>query len=237
MIESPDNQPADAPVPPGPQPPVAKTSRPVVGGLQFRPWEVIVAFGILAYLYARVSQPLRFGPIWLLPLLFVGLLIAHMIAQQLERPFLARRLALSLIAIGTIAIESSIAVLVRRLIDGDVQAPYLLRDAALLWIANVIVFGIWYWELDGGGPGKRLQNGYQPTDLAFPQIQLGPPFSTDWQPGFVDYLFCAFTASAAFSPTDVTFLSQRAKILMMVQAAGSIIILAVVAARAVNILK
>lgn len=212
---------------------IENSSRQLLG----RPWEVLVAFGILAYLYTRVSGPLRFGPWWLLPLLFSGLMLAHWVAHRLGMPLLARRMALALIAVGTLAIEASIGVLVTRLLDGNVEAPYLLRDAALLWIANVIVFGIWYWELDGGGPQQRVAEGYQATDLAFPQIQLGPPYSTDWQPAFIDYLFVAFTASAAFSPTDTTFLSQRAKILMMIQAAGSIIILAVVAARAINILK
>jgi hypothetical protein len=191
---------------------------------------------LLLSIYASVSNQLRVGPTWLVPALFVGLLLALWLAHRRERRSQARLLALGMTGIATLAVEGSMVGLVVRLIDGNVYAPYLLRDAALLWIANVIVFGLWYWELDGGGPHVRHSAGYVPTDLAFPQIALGRRFRSNWMPQFVDYLFVAFTASAAFSPTDTSFLSVRAKLLMMVQAVGSIVILAVVAARAINIL-
>jgi hypothetical protein len=174
---------------------------------------------------------------WLLPLLFAGLLIALAIAHVQERRVVARKLALALVMVGTIAVEASVVTLVVRLIQESEAAPYLLRDAALLWVANVIVFGVWYWELDGGGPRARHTDGYHPTDLAFPQIQIEELKMGAWKPEFVDYFFVAFTASAAFSPTDTSFLSVRAKLLLMLQAGGSIVILAVVAARAINILK
>jgi hypothetical protein len=203
----------------------------------FRPWDVLVAFALLVSIYASVSNQLRIGPTWLLPVLVVGLMLALALLHRGNRKSESRLLALGITGIATLAIAGSMAGLVARLIDGNVYAPYLLRDAALLWIANVIVFGLWYWELDGGGPRQRHGDGYNPTDLAFPQIALGKRFSQGWTPQFVDYLFVAFTTSAAFSPTDTSFLSMRAKLLMMVQAMGSIVILAVVAARAINILS
>lgn len=202
----------------------------------FRPWDVLVALVLLVSIYASVSNQLRIGPVWLAPALVGGLLLALALAHRQDRRSEARLLALGLTGTATLAVEGSVAGLVVRLIDGNVYAPYLLRDAALLWIANVIVFALWYWELDGGGPHVRHESGYVPTDLAFPQISLGSEFRTNWMPQFVDYLFVAFTTSAAFSPTDTSFLSVRAKLLMMVQAIGSIVILAVVAARAINIL-
>jgi uncharacterized membrane protein len=135
-----------------------------------------------------------------------------------------------------LAVLSSVVVLVVRLLRGDLSAPYLLRDAALLWISNVIVFGLWYWELDSGGPHYRHVHGYRPTDLAFPQTMLGGDMANGWVPNFVDYLFVAFNASTAFSPTDTSVLSARGKALMMVQSLMSIVLLAVVAARAINVL-
>jgi hypothetical protein len=215
----------------------ARDQTPSGRRLPFRPWEVILALFVLATLYASITSQVRFGPVWLLPLLFAGLLIALAIAHIQERLLVARKLALALVLVGTIAVEASVVTLVVRLIQESEAAPYLLRDAALLWIANVIVFGVWYWELDGGGPRARHTKGYHPTDLAFPQIQIEELKMGDWKPEFVDYFFVAFTASAAFSPTDTSFLSARSKLLLMLQAGGSIVILAVVAARAINILE
>ena len=210
---------------------------PVVNSYPFRPWDVLLALVLLAIIYASVSRQIRVGPVWLLPLLVTALLIALAIAHRLERRAETRLLGLALTGVATLAVEGSMALLVVRLLNGNVSAPYLLRDAALLWVANVIVFALWYWELDGGGPHRRHISGYAPTDLAFPQIALGKAFFTGWMPQFADYLFVSFTASAAFSPTDTSFLSVRAKVLMMLQAMGSIIILAVVAARAINTLE
>ena len=199
-------------------------------------WDVLLSLVVLGVVYTQISGELRLGPAWLLPTLLTGLLVARIVVARTSRHDVSRRIGVTTAVVGTVAIQGSVFLLVRRLLQGDVSAPYLLRDAALLWVANVIVFGIWYWELDGGGPHHRRREGYQPTDLAFPQIQLGQRFSDGWTPEFVDYLFVAFNASAAFSPTDTSFLSRRAKLLMMAQAIDSVVLLAVVAARAINTL-
>ena len=101
----------------------------------------------------------------------------------------------------------------------------------------IVVFGLWYWELDGGGPVARIQRGYAPTDLLFPQNQQGGSLAEGWSPAFVDYFFVAFNASSAFSPTDTLVLSQRTKLLMMLQSLSSIVMLAILAARAINTLQ
>ncbi len=220
-----------------PVPPLNPVASSSVRRYPFRPWDVILALALLVITYASVSRQIRVGPVWLLPALVIALLIALAIAHRKEQRTGTRLLALALAGIGIMAVAASTALLVTQLLAGNVDAPYLLRDAALLWIANVIVFALWYWELDGGGPRQRHVAGYTPTDLAFPQTALGRAFSKGWIPQFTDYLFVSFTASAAFSPTDTLFLSVRAKVLMMIQAMGSIVILAVVAARAINILK
>lgn len=202
-----------------------------------RSWDFLIGLALLVAVYASVSDPLRIGPRWLVPALMLGIMFALVLALRAGRHPEARWLTLVMTGVATLAVEGSMAGLVSRLIDGNVYAPYLLRDAALLWIVNVLVFALWYWELDGGGPRTRHSQGYVPTDLAFPQIALGRKYSSNWTPRFIDYLFVAFTASAAFSPTDTSILSVRAKLLLMIQAIGSIVILAIVAARAINILS
>jgi hypothetical protein len=112
----------------------------------------------------------------------------------------------------------------------------LLRDAALLWVINVATFAVWYWEIDDGGPEQRHREEYVSADFLFPQMNRGDKTARAWSPGFLDYLFLAFNTSTAFSPTDTAFLSRRAKVLMMVQALASLLILAVLVSRAINAL-
>lgn len=118
----------------------------------------------------------------------------------------------------------------------------LLRSAAALWVTNILVFAGWYWRLDGGGPQARdLQGVHRDGAFLFPQMTLPREVSVrmgedHWSPNFVDYLFLAFNTSTAFSPTDSPVLSRWAKVLMMVQALISFATVALLAARAVNIL-
>jgi hypothetical protein len=201
-------------------------------------WEPALAMIVTGVAYALVSGNLRQGPRWALPAVVIALLIPLTIARRRGWHLLSRRLAFVLALLAMIAVGSSVGTLVVQLFRGSaIPAKNLLRDAALLWLSNIAVFGIWYWELDGGGPGVRLHHGYKPTDLLFPQNQQGGDLAAGWMPGFVDYLLVAFNASTAFSPTDTLVLSARAKLLMMLQSLSSIVILAILAARAINTLQ
>jgi uncharacterized membrane protein len=110
----------------------------------------------------------------------------------------------------------------------------LLKAAAVLWVTNVLVFAYWYWKLDAGGPNVREVRGHENGSFFFPQFQKNR--TVHWRPGFVDYLFLAFTTSTAFSPTDTPVLSQWAKVLMMLQATIAFSTVTVLIARAINIL-
>jgi uncharacterized membrane protein len=111
-----------------------------------------------------------------------------------------------------------------------------------LWITNILVFAVWYWRLDAGGPHQRDKRpGHTEGDFLFPQMTMSEQALRDagmenWSPEFIDYLFLAFNTSTAFSPTDVPVLARWAKVLMMLQSLLSLLILALLAARAVNIL-
>jgi hypothetical protein len=126
--------------------------------------------------------------------------------------------------------------LVGSLLRGRAQAGYLLLDAALLWVSNVLTFALWYWEIDGGGPAHRHMGADCPSDFVFPQKVAGGTASEGWVPEFIDYVFLAFNTSTAFSPTDTMVLARRAKVLMMLQSVISLVTIAVLAARAINTL-
>ena len=120
--------------------------------------------------------------------------------------------------------------------EGNNAGPLLITGGAI-WLTNVIVFALWYWEFDRGGPVARAQADRMYPDFQFVQMVSPGLASPDWEPAFSDYLYLSFTNATAFSPTDVMPMSRWAKMAMMVQAAISIVTVALVVARAVNILK
>jgi hypothetical protein len=145
--------------------------------------------------------------------------------------------ALILTALITLLNCVSLLHLVAALLSGAAKenGQSLLLDALNLWFTNVIAFTLWYWSIDRGGPASRGITRQEVDDFLFPQMTLGSDKS--WSPGFVDYLFLSFTNATAFSPTDTMPLTARAKLLMMAQSGISLMTIALVAARAVNILN
>jgi len=144
---------------------------------------------------------------------------------------------LGYITVGFVTVDLliSVGLLISRLPDHRETPLELLKAAAGLWFANVIVFASWYWRLDGGGPNRRERRQHH-NDGAFLFPQMTLTHTHGWRPNFVDYLFLAFNTSTAFSPTDAPVLTRWAKLLMMVQASISLSTIAVLAARAVNVL-
>jgi uncharacterized membrane protein len=185
-------------------------------------------------LYAVLSGGLTLGPRAFLLGLVAVLLVPLMSAHLRGRHRLARWFGLGMVGIVTVAVVVSAFLLVSTALGRGTSAPALLRDAALLWVINVATFAVWYWEVDGGGPVVRRREGHRSEDFLFPQTNMAT--ARTWHPGFVDYLFLAFNTSTAFSPTDTAVLSRRAKVLMMVQALLSLLILAVLVGRAINAL-
>ncbi len=203
---------------------------------------VALAAAVAIGLQIALPAHLAFKPTWLLPALETALLVGLVAAnpQRIDRSSRALRMAsLTLIAIISIANAWSAGALVSGLINGTEgsDASTLLASGAAIYLTNVIVFGLWYWDFDRGGPAIRAQGLRRYPDFLFPQManpELAPP---DWVPNFFDYLYTSFTNATAFSPTDVMPLSRWAKALMLVQSAVSLGTVALVVARAVNILK
>ena len=199
-------------------------------------WPAAVALLTVGVLYAVLSEGLSLGPRAFVPALVAVLLVPLMTAHLRGSHRLARRISFGVIGFVTIAVVVSAFLLVSSALRVGTSAPALLRDAALLWIINVVTFSVWYWETDGGGPARRRREGHRSEDFLFPQMNLGGGVARGWSPGFLDYLFLAFNTSTAFSPTDTAVLSRRAKVLMMMQALLSLVILAVLVSRAINAL-
>jgi hypothetical protein len=198
-------------------------------------WEAIAGMLVVGVLYAALPSKLIFGPSWLLIVVEVVLLlpITGSLLTGRGLPMKAiRPLFLFLLGILTLTLVLSIILLVATL-PTDRYATYLLRAAALLWSSNVLVFGLWYWQIDGGGPLKRHLSGHQATDFMFPQQVDGN--KQGWVSHFLDYLFLAFTGATALSPADTYPLTRPAKALMMIEAVISMVIIVLLAARAVNI--
>jgi hypothetical protein len=194
-------------------------------------------------IYAIIANQLSFGPRGLIPVLLTALVALLIVAVRMGQRMLSRMLGFVILGVVTAAEVISCGALVIGLLTAPQRmaamphdtALVLLRDAALIWIVNILTFSLWYWELDGGGPGRRHHDGYHDADLVFPQAQREDSAGV-WLPHYVDYLFLAFNTSTAFSPTDTLVLSVRAKLLMMAQASISLLVLAIIAARAINTL-
>ena len=197
-------------------------------------WPAIMAVLSVAGLYWALPEALTPGPNWLVPAVAVPLSIASLILHKQSRHAMNRIVGYALLAIVTAAVISSLVLLISALPDHKEAPRDLLRSAGALWISNILVFASWYWRLDAGGPHQReLRGAHTEGAFLFPQMTQDDPV---WMPGFVDYLFLAFNTSTAFSPTDVPVLSRWAKGMMMVQSTVSFTTVALLAARAVNIL-
>jgi hypothetical protein len=204
-------------------------------------WPAAVAILAVGGLHLSLPESLTFGPSWLL-LAVVSVLLVPVWGARMRGSFdLNQRLGYLLLSVVTIDILWSLYLLVRSLPAHTLTPLTLLRSAAALWVTNILVFASWYWRLDAGGPHARyLSVCHTKGDFLFPQMTVPPgaqkPLDPDWTPGFVDYLFLAFNTSTAFSPTDSPVLSRWAKGAMMLQSSISLATLALLLARAVNIL-
>ena len=148
--------------------------------------------------------------------------------------------AFTQLVLGLVALNNGISVvlLVHQITSGGrLPAVELLLGGAAIWFTNVIVFGLWFWELDRGGPARRAAGDERNPDFLYPQMTSPESAPAEWRPAFVDYLYVAFTNATAFSPTDTMPLTPLSKTLMSVESLVSLITVVVVAARAVNILK
>ena len=203
-------------------------------------WPAQLAVGCAILLYLTLPDKLTIGPTWLLPVVEGGLLVGLVIATPHPKVrYSARRrhVAIGLIAFVTAVSLSSLMLLVHYLLKGGKAGGHpLILAGVVLWLTNVLIFALWYWELDRGGPVARALDGNRHPDFLFVQMTEPAHAPAHWLPSFVDYLYLSFTNATAFSPTDTMPLTAVAKALMTVQSLAALVTVGLVVARAVNIL-
>jgi uncharacterized membrane protein len=197
---------------------------------------------ILSAIALQLSLPDRLtaGPTWLLPGLEGALLIGMFMAtpRQLEQEHPRRRMvALGLTALVSAANIYSLAALTHLLLHGHAnKGRELIISGMLIWLTNFLIFALWYWEADRGGPGKRAAGHDGAPDFLFPQMTDDRIEPLDWRPRFIDYLYVSLTNATAFSPTDTMPLTATAKSIMGIQSLVSLVTIGLIVSRAVNIL-
>ncbi len=198
-------------------------------------WPSMCAMLALAGLRLLLPSDLSWGPDWAMAVAIPGLMIPAYAAHRARNVRLNELFGYTLLAVVTLDMAWSMGLLISRLPAHRDTPNQLLKAAAGLWVSNILVFASWYWRLDAGGPNQRHARGHHRAGaFLFPQMTMET--HTHWKPAFIDYLFLAFNTSTAFSPTDVPVLSRWAKLLMMIQSLISLTTIALLAARAVNIL-
>jgi uncharacterized membrane protein len=200
---------------------------------------------VVAVLILQLLVPTQINalPRWLMPalgfLLLVPLIWMNPFHLRRDEPWL-RWVELVLVAVLVLVNAFYLAGMIFFLNNGDAnEGQVLVKSAVLIWVTNVVAFAVWYWEIDRGGPFARApehEHEQERADLLFPQMTVDLDGWQGWLPGFTDYLFVSLTAATAFSPTDTMPLSARSKMLMGVQSAISLLTVAVIAARAVNVI-
>jgi len=203
-------------------------------------WVRLGSLAVGVALYSTLPSRLILGGSWLrwvvpaLEVMLIGVLLASPEHESERR----RRLGLAFTGLLSAANATALVLLIRVLLKSEhVTGGELAQSAVAVWVTNVICFGFWFWELDRGGPHARCEPDCPPPDFLFPQMTSPEWAPAGWRPRFVDYLYISLTNSTAFSPTDTLPLTQRAKLLMGGQSVISLVTVALVAARAVNILK
>jgi hypothetical protein len=205
-------------------------------------WPAVIAVAAVGGMSLALAPGLSIGPPWLFPAVVGVLLVPSLVLHRLGQHRHDRVLGFLVTTVVTVELILSLVRLVSALPSHRESATALLVSAALIWTANILVFALWYWRLDAGGPhGRETRERHTSGAFLFPQMTLLPGAKdavgqTRWSPNFVDYLFLAFNTSTAFSPTDTPALARWGKALMMLQSLISLTVLAILAARAVNTL-
>jgi hypothetical protein len=209
-------------------------------------WDSQLAIAVVIALYLALPERLSLGPRWAVPALCGALLatLAYATPWNSKQPPShsrgRRNLAFVMLGLVSLANLAALARLIHDLIDGHgLGGRTLLGAAFVVWFSSVLIFGVWFWELDRGGPvvrSHKQEDADAMPDFFFQQMDPSVPSKPGWMPAFVDYLYMSFTNATAFSPTDVLPLSAKAKLLMLAQSLSAFVTVVLVGARAVNIL-
>lgn len=204
-------------------------------------WPATIAVLFAGMIYLGIPHGYTVVANWIIPTLELAILAPLSILaprRTANEGKVQQILAMAIIGVVGLANLGSLLLLVQTLIikPSHITGPEILSLALIIWTTNIIVFGLWFWELDRGGPDERSHKYHRAPDFLFPQMSTPGCSTPGWAPHFIDYLYLAFTNATAFSPTDAMPLTKAAKILMLLEAVISLLTVTLAAARAVNIL-
>ncbi len=199
-------------------------------------WPAFVAMLAAGGVYLAVPERLSLGPGWGLLAIILVLMVPIAVSNRRGDFHITRPLVVIANGAITVGMITSLFLLIEDIPQHRDSPTALLRGALALWFTNIVVFALWYWKLDAGGPSRRdARTGHLKSSFLFPQMLNEESRDPNWSPQFMDYLFLAFNTSTAFSPTDTAVLSRWAKAGTMLQSLISLAIVVLLAARAVNI--
>ncbi len=221
--------------------PVLELASPAERGEHW--WPVALAIIVAAGLHVALPAQYRVQPAWVVPVVLLGLLAVLIVGDpgRIDKQKAWLRIVTgAVIAFLTLANLLAAARLVEKILTNNklfaAHPIGLLAAGGVVWATNVIAFGLWYWDLDRGGAASRAHHPDRNPAFVFPEMQHSAYVPANWVPRFVDYLSLAFWTATAISPTDISAIKQWAKLLMMVEAGCSIVLAALVIARAINVL-
>ncbi len=205
-------------------------------------WPVTIVVGLTVIAQLTIPNEFSLGDARLMPAIELVMLAALVVLNpgEIRKPHLHLRwLSLALTATMSMSNVVEAVRLITSILTGTASndAFTVLRVGGTIWLVNIVVMALWYWELDRGGASARARNVMDRTDFLFPQMTAPHFAQVDWEPAFIDYFYTSFTNASAFSPTDVLPLTRWAKMLMMLQSLVSLITVALIIARAVNTLR
>jgi uncharacterized membrane protein len=205
-------------------------------------WGATLAICVTIAIHLLLPERFIIIPRWVLPTVLAVMLVPLRIIAPVRLPRESKwrqAIAIAVAAIVTLMNAVNLVMLAFVIVENRVKVDgaELIVAAVGIWVTNVIVFALWYWELDRGGPDDRLSGEHREPDFLFPQMVTPACARPGWSPLFLDYLYVSFTNATAFSPTDTMPLTPLAKMLFLMQALISLLTITFVAARAVNILS
>lgn len=204
-------------------------------------WEPQLVVACAIALQLSLSEEVTIGPNWLFPALEGALLVSLVIVSphpNVRNSPLRRHVAIGMIGLVSAVNIASLVMLCHQLLHGGKENGHqLILSGIVLWCTNVLLFGLWYWQVDRGGPVARSCDAEDLPDFLFVQMTSPDYAPKDWHPRLVDYLYLSFTNATAFSPTDTMPLTPTAKWMMSAQSLAALVTVGLVVARAVNILS
>jgi hypothetical protein len=205
-------------------------------------WPAAVAILAVFALVEVLPHHVQWAPKWISYVVVLAVLVPMIIITFTKASsfwLLAERRMIMLFAAGYIVnttAEMADMIGIITLHPPETRQISLLSSSLAIWVTNVLTFSLVYWQIDAGGPSARVSGTSTQPDWLFPTAPTPEGTASDWRPTFIDYLFLGFNTATAFSPTDAAPLTPRAKMLMMLESAVSLLTLVIVAARAVNVL-